>query len=147
MKPKVYSESKDGFELQWATNYLGHFVLKSLMMEFLKKSKDPRIVNESSFLHRDSNIPVKDIKAYIVDRKKELRKADYGDTKYAQILEADYLAKEFEKRKLNVRIFSAHPGWTNTNLGNSFFFWTWFCVIWNETRTRCIIDTSNCYFS
>jgi len=115
-------ESKDGFEVQWATNYLGHFILQSLMMNLLKKSNDPRIVNQSSITYKKSKIPSKNIKEYILKEDKELGMTTYGDTKFALLLETDYLAREFEKRELNVRIFTAHPGWTNTHLSGSILF-------------------------
>jgi len=122
MENDTSTKNKDGFELHWATNYLGHFLLTSLMMDVLKKSKDPRIVNQSSLYHNKTKMPVTDIKSYILTDDKEKGLTTYGDTKYAQILETDYLAREFEKRRLNVRIFTAHPGWTSTNLGNTFTF-------------------------
>jgi len=122
MEQDTSARNRDGFELHWVTNYLGHFLLKSLMMDVLKKSKDPRIVNQSSLYHDMTKLPVTGIKSYILTENKEHGLTTYGDTKFAQILETDYLAHEFEKRQMNVRIFTSHPGWTSTNLTDSLVF-------------------------
>lgn len=49
-------ETKDGFESQFATNYLGHFLLSHLLLPHLKAAGEEnlvsRIVNVSSCAHR-----------------------------------------------------------------------------------------------
>ena len=40
--------TKDGLELHFATNHIGHFFLTNLLMPALKKSDEPRVVNVSS---------------------------------------------------------------------------------------------------
>jgi NAD(P)-dependent dehydrogenase (short-subunit alcohol dehydrogenase family) len=46
----------DGFEMQFATNYLGHFVLTARLMPLLRRSSGPRVVNVSSLAHRTAFI-------------------------------------------------------------------------------------------
>ena len=48
--------SPDGFESQFATNHLGHFLFTNLIMNKLRASRSPRIVNVSSDGHRLSPI-------------------------------------------------------------------------------------------
>ncbi len=49
MLPPGYT--KDGFEVQYQTNYLGHFALTMWMMEKQLLEDKARIVNVSSILH------------------------------------------------------------------------------------------------
>jgi hypothetical protein len=47
-----YEQSEDGVELQFATNFLGHFLLTNLLIEkVIKAEKGMRIVNVSSWGH------------------------------------------------------------------------------------------------
>lgn len=60
-----WGETKDGFEQQWGTNYLSHFLLTSLLMPLLKNAGTPnqcaRIVNVSSCAHELGIINFDDI--------------------------------------------------------------------------------------
>lgn len=51
-----YVETKDGFESQFATNYLGHFLLSHLLLPQLKSAGEEnsvsRIINVSSCAHK-----------------------------------------------------------------------------------------------
>jgi NAD(P)-dependent dehydrogenase (short-subunit alcohol dehydrogenase family) len=57
-----YSTSVDGIELQFATNYLGHFLLTNLLIEkVLKAGPGARVVNVSSSAHRSGVIRFDDV--------------------------------------------------------------------------------------
>lgn len=60
-----FSESIDGYESQFATNYLGHFLLTHHLLPLLKTAGCPkeyaRIVNVSSCAHLAGEINFKDI--------------------------------------------------------------------------------------
>lgn len=45
------SRSVDGYEMTFASNHLGHFLLTNLLMPALRKSAEPRVVNVSSLGH------------------------------------------------------------------------------------------------
>jgi NAD(P)-dependent dehydrogenase (short-subunit alcohol dehydrogenase family) len=51
----------DGFEMQFGTNYLGHFVLTARLMRLLRRSSGPRVVNVSSLAHRTAFIDFDDL--------------------------------------------------------------------------------------
>src|SRR5271155_1552145 len=42
----------DGFEMQFGTNYLGHFALTARLMPLLRRARGPPVVNISSLAHR-----------------------------------------------------------------------------------------------
>jgi NAD(P)-dependent dehydrogenase (short-subunit alcohol dehydrogenase family) len=57
-----YAKSVDGIELQFATNYLGHFLLTNLLIEkVLKAGPGARVVNVSSSAHRSGVIRFHDV--------------------------------------------------------------------------------------
>jgi NAD(P)-dependent dehydrogenase (short-subunit alcohol dehydrogenase family) len=51
----------DGFEMQFGTNYLGHFVLTARLVPLLRRASGPRVVNVSSLAHRTAFIDFDDL--------------------------------------------------------------------------------------
>lgn len=110
-----YGTTEDGFELQFGTNHLGHFVLVNRLLPLLKKSAPSRIVNLSSAGHFASGVVWEDPNF----ETREYSKMDaYGQSKTANIL----FTVELERRygSLGVHAWAVHPGMVMTDLARSF---------------------------
>ena len=110
-----YGTTVDGFELQWGTNHLGHFLLITrLLPALLAAGADggARVVLLSSAGHRFSDID-------LTDPGFEHTEYDpwfsYGRAKTANILTAVGLDQRYRDR--GVRAFAVHPGGIHTELG------------------------------
>jgi NAD(P)-dependent dehydrogenase (short-subunit alcohol dehydrogenase family) len=55
MRPSVRRETSDGFELQFGTNYLGHFALTAHLLPLLKRGRRPRVVTLGSVAARSTS--------------------------------------------------------------------------------------------
>lgn len=105
-----YSKTRDGFELQFGTNHLGHFVLTGQLIDLLKNTPDSRIVNVSSNAHKTGKINFEDLNW---ENRKYKKWPSYGDSKIANI----YFTLELDRRiDKNPVVTAAHPGWTATDL-------------------------------
>lgn len=102
----------DGFEMQFGTNYLGHFALTAQLMPLLRKSAAPRVVNVSSLAHRTGFIDFSDLQG---TRWYSPWKA-YGQSKLACLMFALELQRRSDAAGWNVLSTAAHPGFASTNL-------------------------------
>ncbi|XP_057662122.1 dehydrogenase/reductase SDR family member on chromosome X-like [Diorhabda carinulata] len=113
-----YIETRDGYESQFSTNYLGHFLLTHLTLPLLKaagtKEEKSRIVNVSSCAHIAGEINFDDIN----NRHGYIAGAAYAQSKMAQILFTKYLDKILQIEEANVQVHAVHPGIVNTDLFN-----------------------------
>jgi NAD(P)-dependent dehydrogenase (short-subunit alcohol dehydrogenase family) len=103
------SQTSDGFETQFGTNHLGHFVFVNRIASLLKSGS--RLVNLSSAGHRFSDVDLDDPN---FERTPYTEFGAYGRSKTANIL----FAVEFDRRhKANrVRATAVHPGGIQTEL-------------------------------
>jgi len=103
-------QTSDGFETQFGTNHLGHFVFVNRIVSLLKPGS--RLVNLSSAGHRFSDVDLDDPN---FERTPYTEFGAYGRSKTANIL----FAVEFDRRhKANgVRATAVHPGGIQTELG------------------------------
>jgi NAD(P)-dependent dehydrogenase (short-subunit alcohol dehydrogenase family) len=102
----------DGFETQFGTNHLGHFVLVGRLLPLLVGGAPARVVMLSSAGHAMGDINMGDVN--FEDRPYDPFEA-YGASKTANILHAVGLDARFAKR--GVRAFAVHPGGIRTELG------------------------------
>ena len=103
-----YTKTKDGFELQFGTNHLGHFALSLQLLDVIEKTPNARIVNVSSGAHKYGKINFDDLNWEERDYKA------YGDSKIANLYFTKELAKKVADK--NIQVTAAHPGWTATEL-------------------------------
>ena len=103
-------ETADGFETQFGTNHLGHFVLTNRIASLLKPGS--RVVNLASSGHRFSDVNLEDPNFETTDYTEF---GAYGRSKTANIL----FAVEFDRRHKDrgVRAIAVHPGGIQTELG------------------------------
>ena len=106
-----HRRTKDGFELQFGVNFLGHFLLTELLLPKLKKAKGSRIVHTSSVLHEKGSIDLGDLN---FEKKKYSGWDAYNQSKLAQVLYSRYQARSLKGS--NITSVSIHPGWVQTPL-------------------------------
>lgn len=102
----------DGFETQFGTNHLGHFLLTKQLMPLIEKGSRQRIVNLSSRGHHLSPVDFDDPNFEHRDYDKWRA---YGQSKTANILFAVGLEKRFGPA--GIHAYALHPGGIETNLG------------------------------
>ncbi len=107
------STTKQGFELQFGVNHLGHFALTGLLLEALRAAPSARVVSVSSQAHRQGKMNFDDLDFHARGYD---RMAAYGQSKLANLLFTFEAARRFAKAGLTVMAAAAHPGWTRTNL-------------------------------
>ena len=102
----------DGFEMQFGTNYLGHFALTARLMPLLRGASGPRVVSVSSLAHRTGFIDFGDLqgaRAYSPWK-------TYGQSKLACLIFALELQRRSDAGGWNLTSDAAHPGFSRTNL-------------------------------
>ncbi len=107
-----YKVTEDGFENQFATNYLGHFALTDLLLPTLTKTPNARVVTLSSISYKWSGIEFDDLQA----RKKYSKKKAYGQSKRACLMFAFELQRRLSAQGYDSISIAAHPGLAKTNL-------------------------------
>ena len=103
-------KTADGFETQFGTNHLGHFVFVNRLLPLLKPGS--RVVSLSSAGHRFSDVDLEDPN---FERTEYVEFVAYGRSKTANAL----FAVEFDRRHKDqgVRATAVHPGGIPTELG------------------------------
>lgn len=102
----------DGFESQFGTNHLGHFVLTSQLMPLVEKGRNKRIVNLSS---RGHHIAPMDAGDPNFDNREYSPFTSYGQSKTANVLFSVGLEQRFSGK--GIHAYAVHPGGIHTNLG------------------------------
>jgi NAD(P)-dependent dehydrogenase (short-subunit alcohol dehydrogenase family) len=103
--------TKEGFELQFGTNHLGHFVLGCRLVPALLKASPSRVVMVSSSAHRFSDIVFDDVN---YNNRPYEKWPAYGQSKTANILYAVELNRRLSSKDVTVN--AIHPGAIMTEL-------------------------------
>src|SRR5215469_2031162 len=102
----------DGFELQFATNHLGHFALPGLLLEQMLPVPGSRVVTVSSLAHRiRAEINFDDLQS----ERSYRRVAAYGQSKLANLMFTYELQRRLSGAGTTIAV-AAHPGLADTEL-------------------------------
>lgn len=107
-------ETKDGFELTFAINHLGHFLLTQKLLPLIKKGTEPRIINVSSEAHRQADPDFNDLQ---MKQGYQSFKA-YANAKLFNIYFSKSLAEMTSQT--SVKANAVHPGFVSTGFGRDF---------------------------
>lgn len=115
LPPLQRRTTKDGFELKFGINVLGHFALTGLLLPNLLQSAASRVVWVSSLVHRHAQIDFEDLQA---ERSYAPQRA-YNQAKLACLMLALELQARARFSGSQVAGLAAHPGVAKTPLGDS----------------------------
>ena len=116
MTPPTRQSTTDGFELQFGTNYLGHFALTAHLLPLLlassQQGRQARVVNLSSLAHRGGAIQFDDLQS----QQRYRPWAAYGQSKLAMLMFAFELQRRSDTAGWGLMSNAAHPGYARTDL-------------------------------
>ena len=102
--------TKDGFEMQFGTNHLGHFLLTNLLLDRIKEAPSARIVNVSSVAYRFGSVDMDNLNS----ERRYSPVGAYGQAKLSNILFTRSLAKRLQGTGVTTN--AVHPGGIRTGL-------------------------------
>jgi NAD(P)-dependent dehydrogenase (short-subunit alcohol dehydrogenase family) len=105
--------TRQGFELQFGTNHLGHAALTARLARLVLQTSGARVVIVSSAVHHRGEIDFDDLNW---NRRPYDRSKAYRQSKLANLLFAFELQRRIVATGSDVRVTAAHPGWTKTEL-------------------------------
>jgi NAD(P)-dependent dehydrogenase (short-subunit alcohol dehydrogenase family) len=105
--------TKQGFELQFGTNHLGHAALTARLLPLLEATPGSRVVVVSSTAQSFGRIDLEDPNW---ERRSYSPWRAYGQSKLANMMFALELGQRLAASGSTVRVTAAHPGWTATDL-------------------------------
>ncbi len=103
------THTDEGFELTFATNVLGPFLLTALLLRALRRSASSRVINVSSGGMYTASIDLDDLQ---LERRDFSGARFYAHTKRAEVI----LSEEWARRLAadGIAVHSTHPGWVET---------------------------------
>ncbi|HKY92896.1 MAG TPA: oxidoreductase [Nevskiaceae bacterium] len=104
--------TQEGFELQFVTNYAGHFLLTGLLLDRIVATPGSRIVTLSSLAHWTGKVDLENLNA----EKSYSRWGHYAASKLQCLIFARELQRCFDERKIGTRSLASHPGGSVTEL-------------------------------
>jgi NAD(P)-dependent dehydrogenase (short-subunit alcohol dehydrogenase family) len=133
-----YTKTKDGFELQFGTNHLGHFALTGHLLDLLKETENSRVVNVASLAHTRGNLDFDDLNW---EERSYSAWSAYGDSKLANLYFTYELQRKFEKNGYDTIAVAAHPGGTSTDLARHSFLMNIFASILGQSSEMGALPT------
>ncbi|SON55248.1 Fatty acyl-CoA reductase [Hartmannibacter diazotrophicus] len=113
MTPPQRQTTTDGFELQFGTNYLGHFALTAHLLPLLRRGQDARVITLSSVAARgNATINFDDLQAEKAYRPMPV----YAQSKLACLMFALELQRRGDEAGWGLMSIAAHPGISRTDL-------------------------------
>ncbi len=114
MTPPTRQTTSDGFELQFGTNYLGHFALTGHLLPLLMRGQAPRVVTVSSIAVRSASAAINfdDLQAERGYKPMPV----YTQSKLACLMFAFELQRRSEEAGWGITSIAAHPGVSRTDL-------------------------------
>ena len=106
--------TKDGLELSFSINHLGHFLLTERLMPLLLGADRPRIINVSSDAHKVARPDMADLQSI----KSYNALTVYANVKLFNILFTRSLVEQYGDK--GIHAFALHPGMVRTNFGSGF---------------------------
>jgi len=106
------SRTKDGFELQFGVNHLGHFALTGLLLPEMLEEPGARIVTVASLAHQFGTMRFDDLQA----ERSYNAGARYGMSKLANLLFTFELHRRLQSAEADVAALACHPGGADTEL-------------------------------
>lgn len=107
-----YSKTKDGFEMQFGSNHLGHFALTAQLLPLLLQTPKSRIVTIGSLAHNRGAINFDNLDGSQGYRAKKF----YNQSKLANMLFALELDRRLKKHGAETISVVCHPGVSGTNI-------------------------------
>lgn len=107
-----YTKTKDGFEMQFGSNHLGHFALTGLLLPILVKTPGSRVVTISSRAHSRGFIDFNNLDGSNGYQAKKF----YNQSKLANLYFALELDKRLKEHGLQTISIACHPGVSATNI-------------------------------
>ena len=111
-----------GIEKTFAVNYLSHFYLTISLIDAIKKTKNSRLVNISSMVHKFAKLNLNDMNF----SKSYNGYVAYFNSKLMNLLFSYKINRIYHNY---TNCYAIHPGWLNTNFGNN-----------NQSSIRFLLD-------
>lgn len=112
MVPPARQVTEDGMELQFGTNYLGHFALTAELMPLLLSGDKPRVISLSSIAARPGQINFDDLQS----AKDYVPMRAYAQSKIACLMFAFELQRRSDAAGWGITSIGSHPGIARTDL-------------------------------
>ncbi|MGA7203183.1 MAG: SDR family oxidoreductase [Specibacter sp.] len=112
MAPPKRLETKDGFELQFGSNFLGPFALTNLLLPLLLATPGARVATMTSGMANFGRIRFDDLQS----QRRYRPMGTYAQSKLADMLMAMHLGTLAVRNDWQLLSTMAHPGYTRTNL-------------------------------